>query len=591
MEDRTDLGLVERFLFEQFQSQPIQDVPILVENLMGLRVGLFEQPSHLVVHDRQGPVRVILAGRAHLASHERVGVVPADLHGTDARTHAVLGDHLAGGVRCLLNIVRCTRGGVMEHELLRRAATHGVGHLVQQLITSGGVLVIGGHHHGVTQRATARQDGDLGDRVGIAQCSGHQRVTTLVVCSDLAFEFLHDARAFLRARDHPVDGLVHGTVVNELRVRTCGQQSGLVHHVGELGAGEARGALGHRRQIHVLRERLVLGVHAQDLLATLHVRGVHADLTVETTRAQQCRIQDVRAVGRGNEDHIGVRVETVHLNQQLVQGLLTLVVTATHAGTALAAHCVDFVHEHNGRGVLLGLLEEVAHTGGTHTHEHLHEVRAGDGVERHPGLAGDGLGEQGLTGTGRAVEQYALGDLGAHRGEPVVFDQELFDLVEFLDGLIRARHIREHDLGVLLVEHLGFGAAELHGLPAGLHAGEDEPEDRQDDQERQHEPDQGQKPVILHRLVGEPLQLGAVHGSHDLLGAWFHVEELDVLTQFLVVEGEVLLELEFDLLLAVVDLRLLDLVVTQQRHTHVRVHARGGRAEEIRSHGNQHQDG
>ena len=106
-------------------------------------------------------------------------------------------------------------------------------------------------------------------------------------------------------------------------------------------------------------------------------------------------------------------VEAVHLDQQLVQRLLALVVAAAQAGAAVAADGVDLVHEDDARGVRLGLLEQVAHAAGADADEHLHEVGAGDGEERHPGLAGHGPGEQGLAGARRPYSEHALGDLSA----------------------------------------------------------------------------------------------------------------------------------------------------------------------------------
>jgi hypothetical protein len=125
-------------------------------------------------------------------------------------------------------------------------------------------------------------------------------VPALVVGGDLALELLHDPAALLRTGDDPVDRLVHGAVVDELGVGAGRQQRGLVHHVGELGAREAGGALGHGGEVHVVRERLALRVHPEDLQAALHVGGLHADLAVEAARAQQRRVQDVGAVGRGS---------------------------------------------------------------------------------------------------------------------------------------------------------------------------------------------------------------------------------------------------------------------------------------------------
>src|ERR1041385_6040647 len=67
---------------------------------------------------------------------------------------------------------------------------------------------------------------------------------------------------------------------------------------------------------------LPLGVHPQDRLAALHVRSVDGDLPVEAARAQQSGVEDVRPVGRGDQDHAALGVEAVHLHEQLVERLL-----------------------------------------------------------------------------------------------------------------------------------------------------------------------------------------------------------------------------------------------------------------------------
>ncbi len=55
-------------------------------------------------------------------------------------------------------------------------------------------------------------------------------------------------------------------------------------------------------------------------------------------------------------------VESVHLDQDLIQRLLALVVAAAKTGAALATDRVDFVDEDDARRVALGLIEEVAYT-------------------------------------------------------------------------------------------------------------------------------------------------------------------------------------------------------------------------------------
>src|SRR5262249_25589508 len=115
------------------------------------------------------------------------------------------------------------------------------------------------------------------------------------------------------------------------------------------------------------------------------------------------------------------------LDEQLVERLLALVVAAAEARAAVPADGVDLVHEDDARGGLLGLLEQVAHARGADADEHLDEVGAGDGEERHASLAGHRPREQRLTGAWRAVEQDALRDPRAERLELLRVLEELLD--------------------------------------------------------------------------------------------------------------------------------------------------------------------
>ena len=223
-----------------------------------------------------------------------------------------------------------------------------------------------------------------------------------------------------------------------------------------------------------------------------HVGGLDADLPVEAARAQEGRVQDVGAVGGGDEDDVGVGIEAVHLDEELVEGLLALVVPATGAGAAVAADGVDLVDEDDGGGVLLGLVEQVAHTRGTHADEHLDELGGGHGEEGHASLAGDGLGQEGLTGSGRAVEEDALGDLGADGAELLRLGEELADLLELLDGLVLASDVGEGDVGHLLGTDFRLGAAEAHGAAApAAHATDEPPHDAAQQQGGDEQLDEG----------------------------------------------------------------------------------------------------
>ena len=275
---------------------------------------------------------------------------------------------------------------------------------------------------------------------------------------------------------------------------------------------------------------------AQDGGAPGHVRGLDGDLPVKAPGAQQGLVQHVGAVGGGNEDDVGGGVKAVHLHQELVEGLLALVVAPAHAGSAVAPDGVNLVHEDNRGGVLLGLLEQVAHARGPHAHEHLHELRAAHGEEGHAGLPGHGPRQEGLTGAGRPVEQDALGDLGAHGLELLRLGEELTDLLELLDGLVLPGDVREGDVGHLLLPHLGLGAAEAQGSPgAALHASQEPPHEAQEQDHGQQELERGAPPAGggHHRVVATG-RVGGLDELIDLLGLGGGVDELDLGTDLLV---------------------------------------------------------
>src|SRR5215204_2569144 len=267
----------------------------------------------------------------------------------------------------------------------------------------------------------------------------------------------------------------------------------------------------------------------EDLLPPGEVRPVDHDLPVETAWSEERGVEDVRAVGGGEHDDPALRIEAVHLDEELVEGLLALVVSASQAGAALAAYSVDLVHEDDAGRVLLGLLEEVAHAAGADADEHLHEVRARDAEERDAGLTRDGAGQQRLAGAGRAVEQHALGDPGAERLELLRVLEELLDLVQLLDGLVHARDVAERDLRRVHAHALGARLAERHDLrPAALDLVHQEDPEPDEDQDREDVGQQREDHARPGRLDVEGVDLaGGLRGAQlvDQRGAGVALEE------------------------------------------------------------------
>src|SRR5690606_26568856 len=108
-----------------------------------------------------------------------------------------------------------------------------------------------------------------------------------------------------------------------------------------------------------------------------------------------------------------VLLEPVHLGEDLVEGLLALVVPAADTGATAPTDGVELVYEDDGRRRLASLFEQAAHATSTDAYEHLHELGSADGQERHARLAGNGACQQGLACAWRADEKHALGYLGS----------------------------------------------------------------------------------------------------------------------------------------------------------------------------------
>ena len=351
------------------------------------------------------------------------------------------------------------------------------------------------------ERAAARNDGRLVQRIGGRHVERHDGVAGLVIGGEFLFGLGHGRRPALGAHHHLVLGvleLLHG---DKALVAPRRHQRRLVDEVHQVGAGEARRAARHDLEVDIRRQRHIAHMHLQDLLAAVDVRIGHHDLPVEAARTQQRRVEHVGAVGSRDKDDALVGFEAVHFDEQLVQRLLALVIAAAQAGAAMAADRVDFVDEDDAGRVLLGLVEHVADTACADADEHLDEIRTGNGEERHVGLASDRARQQRLAGAGRADEQHAARNLAAEPLEFLRIAQEFDDFLEILLGLVDTGHVLEGDAAVRFGEQLGLRLAEAH-RPSGarLHLAHEEDPDAEDKDHRQpgqQHRDDGPRTVIL----------------------------------------------------------------------------------------------
>ena len=191
---------------------------------------------------------------------------------------------------------------------------------------------------------------------------------------------------------------------------------------------------------------------------------------------------------------------------------------------------VDLVHENDTGRIALRLVEQVADPAGAYPDEHLHELGTADAEERHPGLAGDGLGQQGLACAGRTNQQHAFGNPGPQLYELLRFLQEFHDLGQFLLGLGDPGDIVESHRRFVAGKHASAALPERQCLAiAALGLSHQEIEKRSHENQGQNATQNGKpaSPItgLLYRDTGlHDLLRGntQVHeGLHHVRGAFF----------------------------------------------------------------------
>ena len=131
-----------------------------------------------------------------------------------------------------------------------------------------------------------------------------------------------------------------------------------VYDIGQLRTGSTGGHPSDFLVIHIRRHFNLLGVNPQNRFSSLQIRKFHRYSPVKPSRSRQCWIQGIRTVGRRQNNDAVVSFESVHLRQQLIQGLLPLIVSANLA-VSLFTDGIDLVDKNNARRLLLRLLEQI----------------------------------------------------------------------------------------------------------------------------------------------------------------------------------------------------------------------------------------
>ena len=173
-------------------------------------------------------------------------------------------------------------------------------------------------------------------------------------------------------------------------------------------------------------------MHFQDLEAAFDIGQADDDAPVEAAGPQEGFVENVGAVGRRHQDDPFFGIKAIHLDEQLVERLLPLIMAAANACAAVAADSIDLIHEDDARGLLFGLVEQIADAAGADADKHLDEVGTGDGEEGAVRFAGHRFGDQRFPCPWRADAENPFGNAPAQGGKFLRVFQKLDDLLQAL---------------------------------------------------------------------------------------------------------------------------------------------------------------
>ena len=164
----------------------------------------------------------------------------------------------------------------------------------------------------------------------------------------------------LQTTDDAVDG-VHKVITGDELLASAGSDEGcLITYIGDVCTREAWGTACQEVDVNRFVDLQRAKVHEEDLLTVVDVGKVYIDLTVEAACTQEGGVEDVSAVRSCQHDDTAIGAEAIHLGEELIQRILTLVVAPeVVVATTGTTHRIDFVDEDDTGGLLLGRLEEV----------------------------------------------------------------------------------------------------------------------------------------------------------------------------------------------------------------------------------------
>ena len=324
--------------------------------------------------------------------------------------------------------------------------------------------------HDIAQRSHgAGHNRDLLNGLCILLNRIDQRMADFMIGNHLPFMLIHDAVLLLLADKNNLYRLQKILLADIFAVMLDCIDGSLVNHIGKIRADRSAGRQCNAIQIHRFIHLDILGMYLQDLHASPKIRTIHDDTPVKASRTKQCLVQNFRTIGCTKDQNSLRGIKAIHLRQQLIQGLLPLLIAPAVLGITASSDCIDLIDKNNAGSILGGLLKQVTHTACTHADIQLYEIRSRQGEERHMCLSCHRTRKERFTGSGRADKKCSLGELRADLYVALRVVKKIHDLHQRLLGLILTGNVLKRHAGVALNILLRIGLPDTHHSATSAH--------------------------------------------------------------------------------------------------------------------------
>ena len=244
----------------------------------------------------------------------------------------------------------------------------------------------------------------------------HKSMSNLMICNNFFLLVRKYSIFLLISCNNNFDALLEICFCHHFTIISDSTKSCFIYNIGKFCTGSSGCHSRNCMEIHIIRKLHFLCMYFKDCLTSLKIRQFHRNTTVKTSRTGKCRVKGFRTVGRCQNDNTIVSFKSIHLRKQLVQCLLTFIISTCHLAITFLSDSINFINKYDTRCFFLCLFKEITDFGSTHTYKHLDKFRSGHGKERNIGFPGYCFCQHSFTGTWRAYEQHSFRHRSANFG-------------------------------------------------------------------------------------------------------------------------------------------------------------------------------